>query len=87
MRYWRGESFTRGIPRSSFNTGLKLWAWVARRPHLYRKMETLAARLMRMIAGKNGHIRSLPVLTGWFVARDLAKPAKESFQSQWQKRQ
>ena len=87
MRYWRGESFTRGIPRSSFNTGLKLWAWVARRPGLYGKMESLAARLMRMIAGRNGHIRSLPVLTGWFVARDLAKPAKESFQSQWKKRQ
>ena len=87
MRYWRGESFARGIPRSSFNTGLKLWAWVARRPRLYRKMETLAARLMRMIAGRNGHIRSLPVLTGWFVARDLAEPAAESFQSQWQKRQ
>jgi L-lactate dehydrogenase complex protein LldF len=87
MRYWRGESFARGIPRSSFNTGLKLWAWVARRPALYRKMEALAARLMRAIAGRNGHIRSLPVLTGWFVARDLAKPAPESFQSQWQKRQ
>src|ERR1051326_7047220 len=87
MRYWRGESFARGIPRSSFNTGLKVWAWAACRPKFYRRMASLAARAMRVMAGRNGRIRSLPVLNGWFVARDLAKPAAESFQSQWRKRQ
>jgi len=87
MRYWRGESFARGIPRSPFNTGLKLWAWAARRPNFYRRMASAAARVMRILAGKSGRIRSLPVLNGWFVARDLAKPAAESFQSQWRRRQ
>src|SRR5215469_4048906 len=26
MRYWRGESFSRGIPNRSFGAGLKVWA-------------------------------------------------------------
>jgi len=86
MRFWRNESFSRGIPASSFNRGLKLWAWAARRPALYRTFASLAARVMRMIAGKSGRVRSLPFLTGWFIVRDLAKPASESFQSQWRRR-
>ena len=87
MRHWRNESFARGIPRSSFNTGLKLWARAARRPNLYRRMASLGAWVMRLIAGKSGRIRSLPILTGWFAVRDLGKPAAESFQSQWKRRQ
>jgi hypothetical protein len=42
--------------------------------------------MMRLIAGQQKRLRSLPVLSGWFVVRDLAKPAAESFQSQWKKR-
>jgi hypothetical protein len=45
-----------------------------------------AAKVMRRIAGRQKGLRSLPVLPGWFVVRDLAKPAAESFQSQWKKR-
>jgi hypothetical protein len=58
----------------------------ARRPHLYRVGAEFAARAMRLIAGRKGGLRSLPILPGWFLARDLAKPAKRSFQSQWRKR-
>jgi L-lactate dehydrogenase complex protein LldF len=86
MRYWRNEAFARGIPSSSFNLGLKLWSLVARHPGLYRLATRMAAIAMRLIAGHSGRLRSLPVLSGWFVARDLAKPAAESFQSRWRKR-
>ena len=86
MRHWRNEGFARGIPSSSFGIGLKLWSWMARRPQLYRRGTGIAARMMRLIAGKNARLRSLPVLSGWFVTRDLAKPAATSFQSQWQSR-
>jgi len=44
------------------------------------------AKVMRLITGRQGRLRSLPVLSGWFLVRDLAKPAAESFQSQWKKR-
>jgi len=86
MRHWRNQAFARGIPSSSFGTGLKLWGWIAQRPRLYRMGTGVAARAMRIIAGKHARLRSLPVLSGWFAARDLAKPAAASFQAQWQKR-
>jgi L-lactate dehydrogenase complex protein LldF len=86
MRYWRNEAFARSIPSSSFNLGMKLWGWAALHPGLYGLATRMAAKAMRLIAGHHGRLRSLPMLSGWFVARDLAKPAAESFQSQWKKR-
>ena len=85
MRYWRNEAFAKGIPSSSFGIGLKLWSAVARRPELYRAAMRFAAGTMRLVAGKHGRLRSLPVLSGWFLTRDLAKPAAVSFQSQWRR--
>jgi L-lactate dehydrogenase complex protein LldF len=86
MRHWRNEAFAQGIPSSSFGIGLKLWGWLARRPRLYRLGTAIAARVMRAMAGKHPRLSSLPVLPGWFAARDLAKPAATSFQSQWRRR-
>ena len=86
MRHWRNEAFARGIPSSAFNTGLKLWSVVARRPGLYLWATEIAAKIMRLIARRSGRLRSLPILTGWFVVRDLPKPAAMSFQTQWRKR-
>jgi L-lactate dehydrogenase complex protein LldF len=86
MRHWRNENFARGIPSLAFNVGLKLWSSVALRPILYAMAARVAAKAMRRIAGRQVRLRSLPVLSGWFVVRDLAKPAAQSFQSQWKKR-
>jgi L-lactate dehydrogenase complex protein LldF len=86
MRHWRNEAFAQGIPSRTFGRGLKLWAAVARRPRLYARIGRIAAGVMRSIAGKHNYVRSLPMLPGWFIARDLAKPAQESFQAQWRKR-
>jgi L-lactate dehydrogenase complex protein LldF len=86
MRYWRNEAFSRGIPSGWFGRGLKIWARVARHPALYRMGASLAAKTLRSFAGKSGRITSLPILRGWFVARDLPKPAAKSFQHQWRNR-
>jgi len=85
MRYWRAVSFAQGIPSPSFNTALRLWAFTALRPSLYRFGTGVAARAMRMLAGSRTHLRSFPILKGWFAARDLPKPARASFQTQWRK--
>jgi len=86
MRHWRNDAFAKGIPSRTFGRGLKLWAAMARRPKLYAAATKLAAGTMRFIAGKQNRLRTLPVLSGWFIARDLAKPARHSFQTQWHKR-
>lgn len=87
MRYWRNEAFTHGLPSGWFNFGLSWWGAFARRPQLYRLAAGVAARVLRLAAGRNGRLRSFPVLGGWFAARDLAKPARKSFQSQWRRTQ
>jgi L-lactate dehydrogenase complex protein LldF len=86
MRHWRNEAFAQGIPSRGLGLGLKFWTFAARRPWLYATLASLGAGLMRLIAGRNGRLRSSPVLSGWFTVRDLPKPAAESFQSQWRKR-
>jgi L-lactate dehydrogenase complex protein LldF len=86
MRYWRGQGFARAIPSSAFAQGLKIWAFAAARPALHRSLAFCAARLLRGLAGKSPSLRSFPVLSGWFLVRDLPKPAATSFQSQWRRR-
>ena len=86
MRHWRNEAFARGLPSGAFGIGLKLWARFARHPRWYRAAASMTARLLRLSAGKSGWIRSFPILRGWFAVRDLPKPARRSFQSQWGKR-
>jgi L-lactate dehydrogenase complex protein LldF len=85
MRYWRDEAFARGIPNRSFGAGLKVWAAVARRPAIYRLVSGIAARSLRLMAGGKGSVTSFPVLRGWFASRELPKPARTSFQTQWRK--
>jgi L-lactate dehydrogenase complex protein LldF len=85
MRYWRNVAFARALPSQTFSAGLQLWAFAARRPALYRLATGIAARAMRLMAGSRGRLRSFPILKGWFLARDLPKPARVSFQSQWRK--
>ena len=83
MRYWRNEAFAHGLPSGWFNFGLSWWSAFARRPRLYRMVSGVAARVLRMAAGRRARLSSFPTLRGWFAARDLPKPAAKSFQSQW----
>jgi L-lactate dehydrogenase complex protein LldF len=85
MRHWRNVAFARGISQRGFVAGLRLWAALAKRPKLYRTASVLAGYVLRT-AAREGRVRKFPVLTGWFVARDLPRPAPASFQALWRKR-
>jgi L-lactate dehydrogenase complex protein LldF len=76
---------TRTVPSPpSLKAGLKLFAWVASRPPVYR----VAARAFRFVLAaraQGGWIRKLPGLAaGWTESRDLKAPASKSFQDWWQ---
>ncbi len=86
MRHWRNLAFENGIPSSGLSLGLKLWAAAARVPALYGFGAWIVASVLRRPGGNFPRLRSAPVLTGWFAVRDLAKPARRSFQSQWRRR-
>jgi L-lactate dehydrogenase complex protein LldF len=79
MRHWREREFERHLSPASSRTNLALWAWVARRPGLYRVLTHMAARLLKLIGGDKGRIASLPFAGGWTKTRDLPAPEGETF--------
>ena len=74
-------------PPSSLKPALKLFAWAASRPSVYR-IAAGAARLALAARARRGWIRKLPGLAaGWTDSRDLKAPPRRSFQQQWQARE
>ncbi|HZT77539.1 MAG TPA: LutB/LldF family L-lactate oxidation iron-sulfur protein [Vicinamibacterales bacterium] len=65
---------------------MKLFAWTASRPALYRAA-TRVARVWLRARARDGWVRALPGLAGgWTRARDLRAPAAKTFQERWQER-
>jgi L-lactate dehydrogenase complex protein LldF len=85
MRRWREETFRRGLAPPAARRGLRLWAWFARRPRLYRLATGLAARLLAW-TGRQGRLARLPLAGGWTATRDLPAPEGRTFMSQWRQR-
>lgn len=73
-------------PRS-LGPAMKLFAWTARRPVVYRRAAGLARWWLRR-RGQSGWINRLPGLAGgWTRSRDLKAPGAISFQDMWRARQ
>ncbi|MBI0476256.1 lactate utilization protein [Sphingomonas sp. MA1305] len=84
LRGWREKSWREGLEPASLRSGLAAWAWVARRPALYRAATAAAIRAMRLV-GRTGWLSSLPFAGGWTRYRDMPRPAAESFMAQYKK--
>ncbi len=82
MRYWRAREYAQGLAPKAAVLGISLWAFAARRPALYRLCARVAARLLKLF-GRKGHVRSLPLMRGWFAARDFPAPWGKTFQELW----
>jgi L-lactate dehydrogenase complex protein LldF len=83
MRCWREREFEKHLTPAAVRRGLRLWAWAARRPVLYRMGARAANRALRLIAGRRGRIRSLPFAGGWTGQRDFPAPQGRTFMDQW----
>jgi L-lactate dehydrogenase complex protein LldF len=83
MRHWREQEFERHLSPPVARTALRLWAFFAKRPALYRLAAGLGARVLRARAGRAGRIRSLPFAGGWTAHRDLPAPEGRTFQQLW----
>ncbi|EAT09356.1 lactate utilization protein [Sphingobium sp. 10 DY56-G10] len=84
LKGWREKSWREGLEPTSMRMGLGLWAWVARRPALYRLVTSLALRAMRLM-GRRGWIETLPLAGGWTRHRAMPRPAASSFMEQYRK--
>ena len=86
MRHWREREFERHLTPSAARYGLGLWAWVAKRPKLYRFGTRIVMHVMGYYARKTGKFFAMPFASGWTDWRDLPAPQGKTFQSEWKKR-
>jgi L-lactate dehydrogenase complex protein LldF len=83
MRHWREREFERHLSPATVRSGLKLWAFFAARPRLYRAATGLAMRTLALLGRKRGRFKSLPLAGGWTRHRDFPTPQGRTFQDRW----
>ena len=87
MRHWREKEFERHLSPASHRYNIRLWAWAAKRPALYRLGTGLAMRMMGLLGRRRGRFSRFPLAGAWTRHRDLPAPEGKTFLAQWQKRQ
>ncbi len=87
MRHWREREFEKKLSPVVYRTGLRFWAFLARRPALYHGFAELGARFLAYFGRRRGRFRALPFAGGWTSVRDMPVPEGRSFHSLWAERQ
>jgi L-lactate dehydrogenase complex protein LldF len=85
LRSLRARQFADGQGSRSTRWGLKVWAYFATRPALYRKTMNWATRALARAGSAKGRFRRLPLAGGWTGSRDLPAPQGQTFQAAWRK--
>jgi len=83
MRHWREREFERHLTPSAARFGLGAWAWVAKRPTLYRLATRLGMGVLGRLGRKRGRFASLPLAGGWTGGRDMPAPEGDTFQARY----
>jgi L-lactate dehydrogenase complex protein LldF len=86
MRHWREKEFERGLSPATQRSGIRFWAFFARRPWLYRLATRIAMRALGNLAGADGGFRSLPFAGGWTRHRDMPAPEGQTFMDRYRSR-
>ncbi|MDP6573144.1 MAG: LutB/LldF family L-lactate oxidation iron-sulfur protein [Rhodospirillales bacterium] len=86
LRHWRTRQFDRDLVPPASRAALKGWAFLAKRPALYRAATGLAMRLLGALGRRRGAFRRMPLAGGWTAARDLPAPEGATFMAQWSRR-
>lgn len=87
LRKLREKQVDRHLRPWAERAALSAWSFVAQRPRLYRLATRLSSLGMRILAGRKGRIRSLPMASGWTSFRDLPAPQGKPFSAQYVPRQ
>jgi len=86
MRHWREQAFDKKLDPARQRVALRVWAWVAQRPALYRRLTGLAVRYLAWRGRPLGRLRDLRLAGGWTDSRDLPAPQGQTFSAQWAER-
>lgn len=84
LRKWRERQFRSHMGTPTARWALRSWAWLAKRPGLYRWAMNVGVAVLGQFGGR-GRFRSLPLASGWISKRDLAAPAGDTFINQYHK--
>ena len=84
LRHLRNEEARTARAPAALRSGLGLWSMIAARPHLYRRLSSLATRLLASFGRNRGRFTNLPLARSWTGTKDLASPQGRTFQSRWQ---
>ncbi|MEO8714020.1 MAG: lactate utilization protein B [Acetobacteraceae bacterium] len=79
MRHWREREFERHLTPAAQRRNLAAWAWVARRPALYRAVTRAASVGLGMLGRGRGRMARVPMAGGWTEGRDLPAPEGDTF--------
>ncbi len=63
-----------------------VWAFLAKRPSLYRMATGIAVRTMKLMAGGKKRITKLPFADGWTDSRDMPAPSGKTFHELYKQR-
>ena len=74
MRHWREREFERHLTPAAQRTNLAAWAWVAKRPALYRLATRTAIGALGLLGRGKGAFHAMPLAGGWTAGRDLPVP-------------
>ena len=85
MRTLREQEFERKLAPAAVRRGIGAWAWLARRPALYRCLTGLAVRVLGRLGRRRGRFARLPLAGGWTASRDLPAPEGATFHALWRK--
>ena len=87
MRHLREQQFDDGYGPATMRSGIKMWAFCAKRPALYHFLAGLKFRVLGMLGHGKGRFRRLPGASGWTKHRDFPAPQSGgTFRSQWSAR-
>jgi L-lactate dehydrogenase complex protein LldF len=86
MRHWREEEFSRALSPATQRWGLRLWAFFATRPALYRLATCVAMRALGNLGRERGRFARLPLAGGWTKHRDMPAPEGRTFMDQYKAR-
>jgi L-lactate dehydrogenase complex protein LldF len=87
MRHWREREFERHLTPVAKRTNLGLWAWLARRPSMYRLASRIGAVALGVAGRRKGRFHSLPFAGNWTLGRDLPAPEGDTFFARYARQQ
>jgi L-lactate dehydrogenase complex protein LldF len=83
MRHWREDEFEKHLSPKAVRYGIAGWAFLAKRPALYKLYTRMATWFMKRWAGKKGKIEKMPLASGWTDWRDMPAPQGKTFMQAW----